>query len=77
MREGARTDEFTREIAENQAQLDALQIGREAALTTVIERELGDGEGSSEVIVQSIRKGGVLTAELCVLDDISRAPGEA
>jgi len=43
----------------------------------VIERELSDGEGSSEVIVQSIRKGGVLTAELCVLDDISRAPGEA
>lgn len=43
----------------------------------VIEREPGDGEGKSEVIVQSIRKGGVLTAELCVLDDISRAPGEA
>ena len=30
-----------------------------------------------EVIAQNIRKGGVLTAELCVLDDISRAPGEA
>ena len=23
------------------------------------------------------RKGGILTAEICVLDDISRAPGEA
>ena len=41
----------------------------------VIQRERGpDG---SELIAQSIRKGGVLTCELCVLDDISRAPGEA
>ena len=43
----------------------------------VIERERADGENGAEVIVQSIRKGGVLTAELCVLDDISRSPGEA
>jgi MoxR-like ATPase len=42
----------------------------------VIERE-HSGEDGTEVIVQSIRKGGVLTAELCVLDDISRSPGEA
>ena len=42
----------------------------------VIERERG-GSDTSEIIVQSIRKGGVLTAELCVLDDISRSPGEA
>ena len=42
----------------------------------VIERERASNEGA-EVIVQSIRKGGVLTAELCVLDDISRSPGEA
>ncbi|MCH8843630.1 MAG: MoxR family ATPase [SAR324 cluster bacterium] len=41
----------------------------------VIQRER-DGE-NTELIVQSIRKGGVLTAELCVLDDISRSPGEA
>lgn len=41
----------------------------------VIHRE-PDGE-NGELIVQSIRKGGVLTAEICVLDDISRAPGEA
>ena len=41
----------------------------------VIQRE-PDGE-NGELIVQSIRKGGVLTAEICVLDDISRAPGEA
>ena len=41
----------------------------------VIQREpRGD---SGEVIQQSIQKGGVLTAELCVLDDISRSPGEA
>jgi MoxR-like ATPase len=41
----------------------------------VIQRERGSD--NSELIVQSIRKGGVLTAELCVLDDISRSPGEA
>ncbi|MDH4121501.1 MAG: MoxR family ATPase [Deltaproteobacteria bacterium] len=41
----------------------------------VIVREAG--EDGSEVIGQTIRKGGVLTAEVCVLDDISRAPGEA
>ncbi|MCZ6626777.1 MAG: MoxR family ATPase [SAR324 cluster bacterium] len=41
----------------------------------VIQRER-DGD-NGELIVQSIRKGGVLTAEICVLDDISRAPGEA
>ncbi|MCZ6730269.1 MAG: MoxR family ATPase [SAR324 cluster bacterium] len=41
----------------------------------VIERQ-PEGE-HGELIVQSIRKGGVLTAEICVLDDISRAPGEA
>ncbi|MEE8396967.1 MAG: MoxR family ATPase, partial [bacterium] len=41
----------------------------------VIERQpRGD---SGELIMQSIRKGGVLTAEICVLDDISRSPGEA
>ena len=42
----------------------------------VIERERSSETGA-EVIVQSIRRGGVLTAELCVLDDISRSPGEA
>ena len=42
----------------------------------VIERERS-GQDGTEIIVQSIRKGGVLTAELCVLDDISRSPGEA
>ena len=41
----------------------------------VIQREQREGEG--ELILQSIRKGGVLTAEMCVLDDICRAPGEA
>jgi MoxR-like ATPase len=41
----------------------------------VIQREPSGETG--ELIVQTIRKGGVLTAEICVLDDISRAPGEA
>ncbi|MBI4595518.1 MAG: AAA family ATPase [Candidatus Tectomicrobia bacterium] len=40
----------------------------------VIAREKGP-EG--ELIRQSIRRGGILTAEICILDDISRAPGEA
>lgn len=43
----------------------------------VIERERSNKDSGTEIIVQSIRKGGVLTAELCVLDDISRSPGEA
>jgi MoxR-like ATPase len=38
-------------------------------------RRLEAGEG--ETIAQRIEPGGVLTAEICVLDDISRAPGEA
>jgi MoxR-like ATPase len=38
-------------------------------------RALADGEG--ERIHQTIEPGGILTAEICVLDDVSRAPGEA
>ena len=36
---------------------------------------MGDGKG--EVIRQTLKPGGVLTAEIVLLDDISRAPGEA
>jgi len=32
---------------------------------------------SGELIKQKIVKGGILTAEICLLDDISRAPGES
>ncbi len=38
-------------------------------------RPLAGGEG--ERIHQRIEPGGILSAEVCVLDDISRAPGEA
>jgi MoxR-like ATPase len=38
-------------------------------------RALASGEG--ERIHQRVEPGGILTAEVCVLDDISRAPGEA
>jgi MoxR-like ATPase len=38
-------------------------------------RPLADAEG--ERIHQAIEPGGILTADVCVLDDISRAPGEA
>jgi MoxR-like ATPase len=44
----------------------------------VVERRpLPPGEGEGERIHQRIEPGGILTAEVCVLDDISRAPGEA
>ena len=42
---------------------------------TIIFRERDTSGG--EIIRQMNRKGGILTAEICVLDDISRAPGEA
>jgi len=38
-------------------------------------RPLADGGG--ERIHQTTLPGGILTAEICVLDDVSRAPGEA
>lgn len=40
----------------------------------VVREPAGSG---AEVIRQATRKGGLLTAEICVLDDISRSPGEA
>lgn len=42
---------------------------------SVIYREQDSGGG--EIIRQDNRPGGIITSELCVLDDISRAPGEA
>ncbi len=41
----------------------------------VISKQIVDKEG--EIIKQRIVKGGILTAEICLLDDISRAPGES
>ncbi len=40
----------------------------------VISKEANEDE---EIIRQKIVKGGILTAEICLLDDISRAPGES
>jgi MoxR-like ATPase len=40
----------------------------------VISKETTD---RGEVIKQKVVKGGILTAEICLLDDISRAPGES
>ena len=42
----------------------------------VIRRERADNDGG-EVIRSDVRAGALLTAEVAVLDDISRAPGEA
>ena len=45
----------------------------------VLERQAlpAEGEGAVERIRQRIEPGGLLTGEVCVLDDLSRAPGEA
>ena len=43
----------------------------------VILREPAPGDGPGEIVRQSTVPGGVLEAELVVLDDVSRAPGEA
>jgi MoxR-like ATPase len=42
----------------------------------VLERQVLPG-GGGERIAQRIEPGGILTSEVCVLDDLSRAPGEA
>ncbi len=57
------------------------QLHRDTRLTELVgdvvleRRPLEGGEG--ERIHQRIEPGGLITAEVCVLDDISRAPGEA
>ena len=57
------------------------QLHRDTRLTELVgdvvleRRPLEGSEG--ERIHQRIEPGGLLTAEVCVLDDISRAPGEA
>jgi MoxR-like ATPase len=43
----------------------------------VIHREARTGTRPGEVIRQRVSPGGILQADVCVLDDISRAPGEA
>jgi MoxR-like ATPase len=72
-------------ISEVVAQASALQfffyqLHRDTRLAELVgdvvleRRSLPDG---AEQIHQRIEPGGLLTAEICVLDDISRAPGEA
>ena len=69
------------EIAAKAANLEFFfyQLNRDTRLSElvgdyVIHREHSD---QSEVIRQDIVRGRILTADICVLDDISRAPGEA
>lgn len=69
------------EIISNAAQLQFFfyQLHRDTRLSEllgdlIIFKETSD-EG--EIIKQKIVKGGILTAEICLLDDISRAPGES
>lgn len=40
---------------------------------TIVREQTEEGE----IIRQGVRPGGVLTADVCILDDISRSPGEA
>jgi MoxR-like ATPase len=70
--------EITSEAAD--LQFFFYQLHRDTRLAELVgdtvifrEREMSGGE----VIRQMNRKGGILMAEICVLDDISRAPGEA
>ncbi len=69
------------EIAAKAANLEFFfyQLHRDTRLSElvgdyVIHRERDD---QNELIRQDILKGRILTADICVLDDISRAPGEA
>jgi MoxR-like ATPase/Mg-chelatase subunit ChlD len=69
------------EIAAKAANLEFFfyQLNRDTRLSElvgdyVIHRERED---KAEVIKQDIVRGRILTADICVLDDISRAPGEA
>jgi MoxR-like ATPase len=69
------------EIAAKAANLQFFfyQLNRDTRLSEligdyVIHRERED---KSEMIRQDIVRGRILTADICVLDDISRAPGEA
>lgn len=69
------------EITSEAAELEFFfyQLHRDTRLAelvgdTVIFREQ---ESGGEVIRQMNRKGGILTSQICVLDDISRSPGEA
>ena len=43
----------------------------------IVSREPESGNGGGELIRQKLVPGGILTAQLAVLDDITRAPGEA
>jgi hypothetical protein len=37
----------------------------------------GPDGGEAELVSQRTEPGGIATADICVLDDITRAPGEA
>lgn len=71
------------EVAAQGSRLDFFfyQLHRDTRLAELVgdivleRRILPDEQG--ERIHQRIEPGGILTAEICVLDDISRAPGEA
>lgn len=69
------------EIVSGAAQLGFFfyQLHRDTRLSEligdlVISKEQTD---TGEVIKQKVVKGGILTSEICLLDDISRAPGES
>jgi MoxR-like ATPase/Mg-chelatase subunit ChlD len=71
------------EVAANSVHLSYFfnQLHRDTRLAELIGdvmlRRESMPDGCGELIAQDVRKGGVLTAEVVLLDDISRAPGEA
>lgn len=71
------------EIISKAAQLNFFfyQLHRDTRLAEltgdlVISKEI-DKNGGGELIKQKIVKGGILVSQICLLDDISRAPGES
>ena len=69
------------EIISGAAQLQFFfyQLHRDTRLSELIGDLVISKENTDEgeIIKQKIVKGGILTAEICLLDDISRAPGES
>lgn len=69
------------EIISNAAQLQFFfyQLHRDTRLAELIGDLIISKENTveGEIIKQKVVKGGILTAEICLLDDISRAPGES
>ena len=43
----------------------------------IVRESVDSADGEAELVSQRTEPGGIATADICVLDDITRAPGEA